>query len=356
MKSMKVLVMTAVILLVFSYPSSAQEQSKQKNKLFDIWVVLNKEPYTMRGVLYDIKDSSILVSDSKYKIDYLSGNFNVKELNCDNLSLVKIRRVKSVQRGAIIGAISGFSLLMIPLVSGDAEMPFLYAAFFYGIPAAVVGGGIGALPGLIKITIPIGMRYENFDRNKSKLQNFAYIKDNDFGRYEHDSYIGMLMGPSFPLGNFSFRSSGARNIYSVKLGYSSNVINLNYKIKPSFGISFLAFNDQYDVGTAGSDIWWAWTGFLIGPFFSFPLTNRLSMDIKPRFGSADASIELTSDYQSSGSGIVVNPCISFRYNFAKRWCALTEAGYITSSPDVLDIGKTQLQAINLDFGVGYRFR
>ncbi len=67
-------IINVIAFIVICCLSSLQAQDTiQKIKIYKTWVSLNSEPFQIRGVLYEIKDSSILVSKSLVVQDYYSG-------------------------------------------------------------------------------------------------------------------------------------------------------------------------------------------------------------------------------------------------------------------------------------------
>ncbi len=83
----------------------------------------------------------------------------------------------------------------------------------------------------------------------------------------------------------------------AKTGYSDHLINFGYRFGQNFGICASVFYDQY---------------------------NDISA--------------------------------SFRYNFSKRWCILTDAGFLSSNQNFLDERKEKKQTIRLGLGIAYNFK
>jgi hypothetical protein len=146
---------------------SKEQDTLPQNKEFRTWVSLNREPFEIRGYLFEISDSSILV---------LSDNHGVLDLPICDIDTLRARQKYSARRGAMIGAAMGALVGAIVGYSlGDDEpgllsftagnKAFLGAAV--GVfPGAIIGGGIGS----IKIVIPIGGSINNFNKYKYKLE------------------------------------------------------------------------------------------------------------------------------------------------------------------------------------------
>jgi hypothetical protein len=188
---MKKITLTAVVLCLF-YSLSGQEDSSRsqtaekdkKLKIYKTWISFNNEPKVIRGslgVLYEISDSSIIISNSLVKKDYSTGNFKLSRITYNNIDYVKLRAKNNVGKGALIGTISGLLIGgFLGYVSGDDnpdQMLFAFTAEEKAVGAgfglAVCGAAIGALCGLIQIKIPINGNLENFNRSKNKLKKFT---------------------------------------------------------------------------------------------------------------------------------------------------------------------------------------
>jgi hypothetical protein len=150
-------------------------------KIFKTWISLKNEPNILEGALYEIKDSSILVSNSILKDDYINGEFELSKIDFNNIDLVKIRRKNSMLFGALIGAATGFGAGgLIGLISGDDPPGFFSfsageKALLLGFSLAVGGAGIGTLDASLKIKIPINGSIQTFNKNKERLKKYSYI-------------------------------------------------------------------------------------------------------------------------------------------------------------------------------------
>jgi len=184
MKSINVI---ALIALCCLNSLSAQEPT-QEIKIYRTWVSLNSEPFKIEGVLYEIKDSSILVSSSLVIQDYYKDRFEVTNLHINNIETIKTRRKNSIGTGALIGAAAGFAVGgLIGLASGDDPPCPQYSWFCFRFTAqekalgagallAVPGTVIGAVFGSVKVTIPINGSMDRYNRNKNTLREYSIIK------------------------------------------------------------------------------------------------------------------------------------------------------------------------------------
>ena len=182
----KLLIMTTILLYCF-LSSTAQENSENQNKIFKVWVSLNKKP-VYGGVLFETKDSSIIVTDSYYKSNYSAGRFRISEINYNDINVIKIQAKNSVLKGIFLGAVTGFVVgAIIGAASGD-DNPNTYVPHGYldtpktagnkalsgGVVSMFLGGGIGAVVGTFKLIIPINGNFDKFRRNKSRLERHSF--------------------------------------------------------------------------------------------------------------------------------------------------------------------------------------
>lgn len=181
MKFFSVIAITALCFL-----NSVHAQGTiQKNKIYRTWIELNREPFKTKGALYELKDSSILVSNSLVIQDYSTDRFETVKLHINDIETVKIRRKGRIGRGVLFGALGGFALGgIIGLASGDDDpndcVFFCLSAgdkaLLAGIPLSITGAGLGALIGSLKVKIPINGNISNFNSNKSKLRKYTFKK------------------------------------------------------------------------------------------------------------------------------------------------------------------------------------
>lgn len=312
----------------------------------------------MRGVLYEIKDSSIIISNSTIKKDYLSGNIDLSSIDFNYIDNVSIRRKNRVIAGTVIGSALGLAGVagIIHSAGGDAGL----LAVLYGPPAVLFGAGIGALATAFRIKIPIHGSYENFKSNERRLKRYSYLYEYSNGPnvyekvYEHKWFIGLMGGVSFPSGGFEHTLQGNLNEDFPKTGGNSSFI-LGYSFKQNFGLSASFLNSSYNFRDSSTDTWWSLSTFVAGPMYSVPLENSLYLDLKPMIGSSSSSLNIDDESDISGIGFSIYPSISLRYNFSMRWCALIEGGYLYSTQKFED-GNKRMQATNLGAGIAYRFR
>lgn len=188
---MKLLVSMLLIVLYFQCNLSAQDfnQFDKPIKIYRTWVALKYESIKINGVLYQIKDSVIVVSSSVERLDYSLNRFETIDLNIENINSIKVRRKNSIGMGALFGTLTGFVVGgMIGFISGDDPPVYQFPIYFPGVSAeqkaiafgvigGISGGLLGALIGSVSVVIPINTSFTNYNQNKTKLKKYAINKD-----------------------------------------------------------------------------------------------------------------------------------------------------------------------------------
>jgi len=364
--------LTVFLLLGIFCTTAAQNLPQKKVKPYDTWIKSTDNYSIVKGILHDVQDSSIRISH-QYKDDFATYHFR-------DIDQVKIRRKNNVMKGVLIGGGIG---LITPFIANpgsgrDSDLTPLINAVL-SVPFTIFGAAVGAGLGSLKITIPISGNRNNFEAYKSKLNYFAVNKNADLAvnnspelqniqgtvkskkiktaiGYEHESYIGIVNGPSFPIGDLNHDVMINNRNLKAKTGFSSKVINIGYRLKGKRGISFAYFQNQYNAQSGDPEEWWSLNGILIGPMYSYNIGKKFIFDIKPRIGLAGLAVNTDIDIQHDGSGLVFNPALGFRYNFHRRWCIISETGYFFSKQKIIEFDTKNFQSLNLGIGIAYRYK
>ena len=153
-------------------------------KLYKTWIGQYSTPHKMKGVLYDLSDSAIRVSNSLHLRDYPAGNYTVSNVSIKGIEEVKIRKKGNVGKGfmigtaagLLVGGIFGYKAYInhdpsgINILSAGGEALFVTGLF------GVLGAGIGGTIGSFKISIPINLSQENYNQHKSYLKKYSLKK------------------------------------------------------------------------------------------------------------------------------------------------------------------------------------
>ena len=169
-------------LIIYGFHNSVEAQSPLplNSKPTKSEITLYSGPDNMIGVLFLLKDSSILVSSSLVKEDYINGNYEVAELYIDDINLISPKRRGGPAGGALIGGLIGLGVGFLAATIETELSPSSWDEIVYTMYIAA-GAGIGAITGgiigSIKIKIPINGSIENYNRKKKKLGRYTVKYD-----------------------------------------------------------------------------------------------------------------------------------------------------------------------------------
>ena len=128
-----------------------------KIKIYKTWVTFMNNSLKYMGVLYEVNDSSITLSSSIEIDDYFENNLETMTFQVINIKIISTRRKRNAVRGVWIGTVSGFgAAFLVGFIGsrGDVGSGGMYT-FYFGIPAALIGAGLGALIASTPLGIPI---------------------------------------------------------------------------------------------------------------------------------------------------------------------------------------------------------
>jgi hypothetical protein len=177
---MKTLTFIFIVLFSASFSSSSQEDSLKRSTIYKTWITLGGGS-EIKGTIYQLRDSSILIANTFKKTDLLSpGKFDIQAVNYNSIYLVTCR--KELWPGAVIGMVAGaFSGVILGKIIGKSDDPMAD----YRPLASVVFGTLFTIPGAVAgiivtdivftLRIPISGNFENFIKNKSRLKKYSYL-------------------------------------------------------------------------------------------------------------------------------------------------------------------------------------
>ncbi|MEE4177141.1 MAG: hypothetical protein V2I46_06485 [Bacteroides sp.] len=354
----RALLMGVVLFLTSFFSVQAQNDSLQFKRLYETWIFSASQPKAYRGFLFEVSDSSLVVSNALNRREYLAGNDALTSFSYSDLKTVQFRRNNSQMRGAIIGGAAGLAVAIAGVSalneSGD-NIPPIYSIPLIYFPFTALGAGAGFLLGSIKVVIPLNQQWDSFEKNRARLQNFALVEQKVPLTSEHQSYIGFSVGPSMPIGDFGSRfiSEGSSK---TEGGYNFNIPDLGLMIFPHLGLALTLFNNQYYLPGISEETFWGWTGALIGPVISYPVHRKFLIDFVPQIGSSSIQLVNPGDLETEGTGFTYNLGLMLRYNLDQRWNLSSRVGYIGSNQKMTDLSNESFRAFNLGFGLAYRFR
>lgn len=342
----KILVIFIAAISIF-YSASAQHNPKKKTKYYNVWISLNDQEIKSKGILYEVNDSSILISGETPLRNSLSRSEGLTEISYNNIELIKARRTMSIARGSAIGASIGAGIGLKVMIEelGEAVMMFAGAPALVGMfPAAVVGAGYGALLGTIKDRIPIQLSKENFNLYKSTLQTYSYNQEPDIGlkQFQHKGFAGLTLSRFLPVGDHLNAGTGIGSV-------------AGYRFSNHWGISVSQYSWDIRKSSYSVESGWQVNLSVAGPFISVPINNKFRLDFKSGVGISDATEWIENREEKTGYGLGLNLNMSLLYNFSKRGGFLTEAGYFNTRIKYSNSDSETIGSFHLSMGYIYKF-
>ncbi len=173
------------IVLLFGVSYLYSQETKGKIKFYRTWLESTYPTAVVEGVLYELKDSSIVLSNSANLDDYRYKNYTITEHMIKNISSIKVRKKSNISKGMFFGGLLGFAGGMILgfslgddpkdhfIKTGRKRKKAATKAAFYSMVGTGGGMLIGAALGSMKITIPINKNVTKYRENKSRLKKYT---------------------------------------------------------------------------------------------------------------------------------------------------------------------------------------
>ncbi|MCX6249272.1 MAG: fibrobacter succinogenes major paralogous domain-containing protein [Bacteroidetes bacterium] len=200
---MKKLFIFLLAWLCSNFTLIAQSDSIFPEMKYRTWVMPYKTGY--KQVLFELKDSSVMISNSARKRDYSTGHYTVSKLDVKNISEIKYAK-KGKGYSILIGGASGFALggAAVAIIYEDYKVKHVgeaFGNFFLAalIPVAAmgIGIGVGALISGPKRTIPVNGSQNTYDLYKARLNDIVLkntlsvcLRDIDSNNYHAVIYHG----------------------------------------------------------------------------------------------------------------------------------------------------------------------
>lgn len=168
----------------------------------------------------------------------------------------------------------------------------------------------------------------NTQRNKTPANKKNKIQANKKNKITKNkitikkkAFIGLELGANI----FTYKSSSADNS-TVKPGFQIHFINFGYLFSKNIGITFTWFDASYLIFT-DFPVSPHYEGILIGPLFSFPISENIEWDIKSMIGPSLMTI-LSGTY--GGAPIEFNVGTGFRFNISRLIALTLSVDYTTA--------------------------
>lgn len=167
-------------------------------------------------------------------------------------------------------------------------------------------------------------------------------------------YIGLSIGPSFPVGDFA--SYGY-----AKTGIHINLINFGYRFSENVGLSATWFGAANPLDVPGYSPW-SYGGLMAGPLLSFPLSEKLEWDFRPMIGFSSAMLPDSKLGTERAASFAFNFGTVLRINVGNKVAVLWSADYYSTKARFENyIGNNipyeqNIGTISFGFGVAYRLK
>ncbi len=168
---MKQTITFLLLAVLYIYSAEAQQIISTPIKKLHKSELWTSEQDYLTGAIFELKDSSILFSNSLIKDDYYKGDYIVSRIIIEDIKFIKYKKAGTTGRGMVWGGLIGVSAgVAIGLIDGDDGM-FTAGekAVVTGVSMGVFGGIIGGLIGGVKMVIPINGSMDVYSRNKKRL-------------------------------------------------------------------------------------------------------------------------------------------------------------------------------------------
>ncbi|WP_395049341.1 outer membrane beta-barrel protein [Flavobacterium sp.] len=170
---------------------------------------------------------------------------------------------------------------------------------------------------------------------------------------ESKGYIGVSFGASFPSGDLT-------KVDNAKTGFNLGLINAGYRFTETYGMTFNWGSTAYNFSDVyGYDYTFAIGYLAIGPMFSFPLSNKIGLDLKPQIAFTTGVFDDGTDTfnTNSSTGLLLGSSINFP--FAKHWGLAFNLDYLSTKfkevdGEPMDINY-KANAFNTSLGIQYKF-
>ena len=164
-------------------------------------------------------------------------------------------------------------------------------------------------------------------------------------------YIGISVGPAFPGGDLT-------QYDNASTGLNIGLINAGFRFNETFGMTFnwgaSAFTNDVDTNSTFS------IGYLaVGPMFSFPLNNKIGIDLKPQMAFTTGVIDDgIYQYQTNSSiGLLLGSSLNF--SLARHWGLAVNLDYLSTKFNEMDGERLSFDykasTVNTTLGIQYKF-
>jgi hypothetical protein len=136
------------------------------------WVKTYGKPRVRDGILYDVKDSSIVLLVNNPIWMHTTRQSRVA-IDAGLIDEITLRRKGNPARGVLIGGICGAAVGVLFSLSVAKAVNYSSAVYVFPAMFAGLGVGIGIIAGSVKVHIPVRGMQVNFDAYRDELKRHA---------------------------------------------------------------------------------------------------------------------------------------------------------------------------------------
>jgi len=173
------------------------------------------------------------------------------------------------------------------------------------------------------------------------------------------SYLSVSAGYSIPLGYYG--ATGGDRGGNANRGIQYNLLNLGIKINDRFGIAsnLIVGKNQIDTSVNGARYFspWYYAVISLGPMFTFPISSRSFVDIKPMIGRTYLnanSLDFFTAFRGTEFAFVFST--TYRYILHRRINLIMNADFMSTEVASSENSDTQeFDNFSLSVGLGFNF-
>ena len=174
---------------------------------------------------------------------------------------------------------------------------------------------------------------------------FSFAKAQD-----SKGYIGISFGAAFPGGDLI-------NADNAGTGINLSLINAGYRFSEKVGLTLNWGASAYNLGDNTTTVG---IGYLaIGPMFTFPISDKLSVDSKPQIALTSGSVDDGTDNFDFNKSVGLLIGSSINYSIANHWELSLNLDYMSTKFNKLggiEIGQDyKTSTFNTSAGIHYKF-
>ena len=187
----------ALVLVMYFTVASIPAQQKTSKKRISYTTIEKSDQTKVHGILYQVEDTKVQLISSPLNLNLIKAEshdpdqYDYQDVYAYEIEQIKLKRKGKLARSTLIGLGVGFTTgFIIGLLEGDdpPDPPCQGWCFnlsftpetaegkgaFYGTGLGLLGAGIGAIVGSIKLKIPINGSTKQFKASQSHLKKYAY--------------------------------------------------------------------------------------------------------------------------------------------------------------------------------------